>query len=181
MAYKRRTGASHAGMFASQILIQLVPHLTSRFRRWRAGGVAFGPAAPITNDFAKQILQWGIKQQPMMVSRSTRDTMLRVLVKLHYNFMIYRGGEAALHGLEFTQPFHDKRVIELALAIPDEFHVHNGRQRFLAITALKDVLPPAFQSRGKDNHQVAPDSADMIEPPYPKSCPRSSVWRRQEN
>lgn len=168
MAQKRKTGRSHAGMFKSEILMQLAPGLTIRFWRWRAGGVAFGHPVPIAEGFARQARRWGIKRRSLIISASKRDMMRQILVKLHSTSMIYGGGAAAVHGLEFTQPFHDKRVVELALAIPDELHVHNGRQRFLAITALEDVLPPAFQNRGKDKHQRAPDAADMIERALPK-------------
>ncbi|HVZ52161.1 MAG TPA: asparagine synthase-related protein [Pseudolabrys sp.] len=168
MAQKRKYRCSHAGMFASEILMQLAPLWTIRFWRWRAGGVAFGEAVPLAKGFAQQAKRWGIKRRRIIMSHSKRAMMQQILVKLHSTFMIYGGGAAAVHGLEFTQPFHDKRVVELALAIPEEFHVHNGRQRYLAVTALKDVLPPAFQSRGKDKHQRAPDAADMIERVLPR-------------
>ena len=168
IAHKRKTGSSHVGVFVSQILMQLAPVTIIRFRRWRAGVAAFGPATPIAKGFAKRARRWGIKPRPVPMSRSKRGLMRQILVRLQSTFMIYGGGAAALHGLEFTQPFHDKRVVELALAIPEEFHVRDGRERFLAITALKDVLPRAFQNRGKAYDQRAPDAADMIERVLPQ-------------
>jgi asparagine synthase (glutamine-hydrolysing) len=57
------------------------------------------------------------------------------------------GMEAARHGLELTRPFHNKRVVELALPIPEELYVKNGRNRYLACVALKDIYPPEFQTR----------------------------------
>jgi asparagine synthase (glutamine-hydrolysing) len=55
--------------------------------------------------------------------------------------------EAAAHGLEFAMPFRDKRVVEFALAIPEELYVKNGQYRYLACRALADVYPPEFQER----------------------------------
>ncbi len=57
----------------------------------------------------------------------------------------------AAHGLELTRPFHDKRVAELGLAIPEELYVKNGINRYLARRALADVYPPEFQSRRRSN------------------------------
>ncbi len=53
-----------------------------------------------------------------------------------------RALNAAANGLEFTQPFHDKRVVELALAIPEALQMRNGRDRDLARRALADIYPP---------------------------------------
>ena len=75
--------------------------------------------------------------------------------------------EAARFGLELTRPFLDKRVVELALAIPQELYVKNGRNRYVACTALKDVYPPEFQTRWRKNEDEIPDfqrMAKSIEP-----------------
>ena len=65
----------------------------------------------------------------------------------------------AAHGLCFTQPFHDKRVVELGLAIPEELYVKNGINRYLARRALADVYPPEFQSRSRSNEGVLDEVA----------------------
>jgi asparagine synthase (glutamine-hydrolysing) len=64
---------------------------------------------------------------------------------------------AALHGLQLTRPFHDKRVVALALAIPQNLYVKNGRNRHLACAALKDVYPAEFQTRWRKNDDQIPD------------------------
>ena len=69
---------------------------------------------------------------------------------------------AAMHGLEFTQPFHDKRVVELALAIPDCMFIKNGRERALARAALKDIYPPEFADRADLNDDFGPDFVGMV-------------------
>ncbi len=64
---------------------------------------------------------------------------------------------AAMHGLILTQPFHDKRVIELGLAVPEDLYVKNGRNRYLACQALADLYPPEFQTRGRGNDRPEPE------------------------
>jgi asparagine synthase (glutamine-hydrolysing) len=65
------------------------------------------------------------------------------------------------HGLSLTWPFHDKRVVELALAIPEDLYFRNGRDRYLARAALADVLPPEFQDRSSANIPLNPDLMRM--------------------
>jgi len=74
---------------------------------------------------------------------------------------------AAAHGLEFTQPFHDKRVVEFGLAIPEDLYFKDGKDRHLARAALKDRYPPEFQDRPPGNDDLGPDflmMAKRIEP-----------------
>jgi len=75
---------------------------------------------------------------------------------------------AAQHGLEFTRPFHDKRVVELALAIPDALYFKNGRERHLAKLALADVYPAEFRTRDSRNDDNTPDFVDMAQRAQPK-------------
>lgn len=55
-----------------------------------------------------------------------------------------------------TRPFYDKRVIELALAIPIELQTEAGKSRALARAALGDILPPEFAAleKGSDPGHV---------------------------
>jgi asparagine synthase (glutamine-hydrolysing) len=69
--------------------------------------------------------------------------------------------------LESTRPFHDKCVVELALAIPQDLYVKNGHNRYLACAALKDIYPPEFQNCWRKNDDEIPDFQHMaksIEP-----------------
>ena len=70
---------------------------------------------------------------------------------------------AAQYGMEFTRPFHDKRVVELALAIPDHLYFKNGRERHLARLALADVYPLDFQTRDTRNDDRTPDFVEMAQ------------------
>ncbi|MBO9499209.1 MAG: hypothetical protein J7483_07110 [Novosphingobium sp.] len=68
---------------------------------------------------------------------------------------------AAAQGLEFTRPFHDKRVVELGLAIPESLQFRDGRERYLARTALGDLLPDRLLRRGPGNDAENPDMFRM--------------------
>lgn len=87
--------------------------------------------------------------------------------------------QAAAHGMEFTQPYHDKRVVELALAIPPDLHVKNGRNRHLARTALQELYPPEFQQRGSQNDELVPDYFEMVERVRPRDL--AEIERMQKD
>ena len=70
--------------------------------------------------------------------------------------------QVAACGLEYTQPFHDKRIVEFALAIPLSLFVRGGRDRYLARKALADIYPPEFQSRPKTPDTRFPDFMDAV-------------------
>lgn len=66
--------------------------------------------------------------------------------------------EAARRGMDVSRPFYDKRVVELALAIPQALDVRHGRTRYLACMALRDIYPPEFQTRPRTNETIYGDS-----------------------
>ena len=58
-------------------------------------------------------------------------------------------------------------MVELGLAIPQDLYVKNGRNRYLACVALKDIYPREFQTRWRKNDDEIPDfqrMAKSIEP-----------------
>jgi asparagine synthase (glutamine-hydrolysing) len=69
---------------------------------------------------------------------------------------------AAAHGLDFTRPFHDTRIVELALAIPEHLQFREGRERWLARTALADCLPPSLIARQPGNTPERPGQEAMF-------------------
>jgi asparagine synthase (glutamine-hydrolysing) len=68
---------------------------------------------------------------------------------------------AAAHGLEFSRPFHDKRVVELGLAIPEALQFRDGVERYLARRAFADRLPASLISRVRGNNLEDPDRFRM--------------------
>ncbi len=145
--------------------------LRSRIYRWwrrvRSGDDWTKPALPVSSALMRAAGAWNIRLMDSS-PRPPRKAMERVLRSQQNADWTGYALPAARHGLVFTLPFHDKRVIELGLAIPEELHVVNGRERHLARTALKDLYPPEFQDRGPGNHHMAPDFQAMLRRIGPK-------------
>jgi len=76
---------------------------------------------------------------------------------------------AAAHGLDFTRPFHDIRIVELALAIPEHLQFRDGRERWLARTALADCLPASLVARPPGNTPERPGQEAMFAQSLPEA------------
>jgi asparagine synthase (glutamine-hydrolysing) len=164
-AARRATGAGYTRLALRDLVVPLLPSaLAQPFQRLRRGLAPFGPAAPIATGFLAEVKAAGYApaaaQTPLrFVSR--RAALTAVLARGQSSGI---GGaiHAASYGLDLTMPFLDKRVVELALAIPDDLTFRNGRDRYLARKSLKDILPPEFQTRGSANDDLVPDYPAMI-------------------
>jgi asparagine synthase (glutamine-hydrolysing) len=77
--------------------------------------------------------------------------------------------KAAAHGLDFTRPFHDIRIVELALAIPEHLQFRDGRERWLARTAFADCLPPSLITRQPGNTPERPGQEAMFAQSLPEA------------
>ncbi len=155
----------------SVLVAALAPRaLVRAWRQYRRGLAPFGATLPVRQDFvraarSKGVIPFGGRPKPKL--RAPYSIPVQVLRRMQNAVAMGGSIGAAAHGLEFTQPFHDKRVIELALAIPEDLQFRGGRPRYLAREALKDLLPPEFQSRGAENSDLSPDFMAMargIEP-----------------
>lgn len=69
---------------------------------------------------------------------------------------------AAAEGLDFTRPFHDIRIVELALAIPEHLQFRDGRERWLARTAFADIFPRSLVERQPGNTPERPGQYEML-------------------
>ncbi len=142
------------------------------WRRARYGDRPVWRDQPINEAFAQELIAKGeINPDGLRIAtraqRHMREQLRHVLERIASAPSPSVNMEAARHGLELTRPFHDKRVVELALAIPEELYVKNGRNRYLACMALKDIYPPEFQTRWRRNDDEVPDfqrMAKSIEP-----------------
>lgn len=140
------------------VLLQLVP--ASWMRAWinhKNGLAPFGPTMPVS----RQVIAGRSKNVRSRFRQRSGDSqrvgMLRAL-RGQQNAPAQAYSISGLaHGLEFTQPFHDKRVVELGLAVPEELYVKNGKTRYLARAALKDLYPPEYQDRPPGNDDMGPD------------------------
>ena len=163
-AMRRHLGQSPKQTLVRNVLIPLIPGALLRVLSRRRNGLPlFGPITPLSADIVRK---YGSKTR-LESDRGPRHEMEQIL-RIQQNFPAIGGSiPAASHGLEFTQPFHDKRVVELGLAIPEELYVRNGRARYLARAALKDLYPPEFHDRSPVNDSMVPDFLTMakrIEP-----------------
>ena len=165
-ARRRFLGISQWGMIKSALLRDLAPQLARRRRRQVNGLALTGPRLPLAADFVSRFEDYGMHPDRDGVL-SMRGALKVALDTVSSGAIIGGSVPAAAHGLEFTQPFHDKRVVELALAIPEEMYVRNGRERYLARAALKDLYPPEFQDRLPGNHNLAPDFLRMVKADEP--------------
>ncbi|MFA6116969.1 MAG: asparagine synthase-related protein [Sphingomonas sp.] len=68
---------------------------------------------------------------------------------------------AAAHGMDFSRPFHDRRVVELGLAIPESLEFRGGLERHLARHVFADILPARLLARGPGNDAEEPDMFRM--------------------
>lgn len=58
-----------------------------------------------------------------------------------------------LTGLDHTCPMADRRILEFCLSLPERMFCRGGRQRWLARTAFRDILPPEVRDNVKKGAQ----------------------------
>ena len=167
-AMRRHLRLSVKQTFVRHVLLQLVP--ASWMRVWsnhRTGLALFGPTMPLSREIIRSRAPNARSRHRWRSGDSQRASMLRTLRGVQNAPAQAYSISGAQHGLEFTQPFHDKRVVEFGLAIPEALYVKNGKTRYLARVALKDLYPPEYQDRPPGNDDMGPDflmMAKRIEP-----------------
>jgi asparagine synthase (glutamine-hydrolysing) len=172
-AHCRATGVSWWVALKRDVVWPLLPRkLTALWTRLRQGRTPVWGDQPVAAALAERLIAEGIVDAGKLriAAKPEIDMRGQMLNVLHRQMGAPAPGiavQAARLGLELTRPFHDKRVVELALAIPQELYVKNGRNRYLACAALKDVYPREFQTRWRMNDDEIPDfqrMAKSIEP-----------------
>lgn len=167
-ARKRFRGHGHRHLLRDEILRELFPTGYRHWRAWRFNMVKPNLRAPIADDFYREALATGISDEQLPRPRTKREGMLRVLCRQQNAPTAASAMLAAIQGMIFTQPFHDKRVVELGLAIPEHLDMCEGRERWLARKALADIYPPEFQDRRPRSQLMGPDFADLVEHSLPR-------------
>ncbi len=154
----------------AEALRQCVPAPLVAFRRrLRRGGRAPWEDYMIAAPFARRLFDGGAVNETRMRDWPRerwrlRERLLEILERQASHASAAVPVSPASRGLEFTMPFHDKRIVEFALAIPEALYAKGGRNRYLAHMALADVLPPEFEARRwGGNDTLDPDIDDMIE------------------
>ena len=167
-AHRRATGQSWRTALLTEVVAPLLPSLAKAWWRMRRGGRHAQPVTAINQAWADELQKAGkIRSSQTMPCGDARAQLIATQRRImdspsHVSEIV------SLRGVQTTAPFHDKRVVELALAIPQDLYVKNGRSRYLATVALKDVYPPEFQTRSRKNDVRFPDFQRRIEATEPR-------------
>jgi len=168
-AHLRETGQSPWRTLKHEIILMLLPPAVIRWQRRvrQMGSEALFASAlrDLEGPYLAELrARNSVEKRPGADSipiTAMRASIRRVATKISRGAAPGGAIPAAAHGLDLTRPFHDKRVVELGLAIPEDLYVKNGLNRYLARRALADVYPPAFQRRGRRNEGILGDVTDM--------------------
>ena len=160
------TGWSPLRVFGRDVLSAFVP----RWIRtpWRAAVNGFTPAwrrRGVKRDFAKAAFTRGAVDRRRLrdgyrPGARWRDRWIE-MCRLASSDGTGCNYGATTPDLELTRPFHDKRIVEFALALPDRLLFRDGRERWLARRAFADILPAALASRMPGNDREQPDMLAM--------------------
>ncbi len=163
----QKTGQSPWRTLKHEIILMLLPQSAVRWQRYLRQKGAFALRTSARRDIEAPYMK-KLRQQnaanALPGPESIPITAMRACSRAYAN-KICRGPaaagaiSAAAHGLDLSRPFHDKRVVELGLAIPEDLYVKGGLNRYLARRALADIYPPEFQTRGRRNEGALGDWA----------------------
>jgi len=185
-AYLRLSGRSLPTALRRDIAALLMPFWAKRL--WQRVTRRAAPPwrdQPINDGFGERLFtEYGIGSDRAPTSiRSRVDMRGRIANTILRVMEVPSPGMAAMAaslGLELTRPFHDKRVVELALAVPQDLYVRNGRNRYLACVALQNVYPREFQTRGRMNDDEIPDFLHMMKSVEPQLLAEISEMEKSE-
>ena len=164
-ATRRHLRLSVKQTFVRHVLLRLMPDaLTGLWRRHRGKLALFGPTIPLSRELIREHSRTEALRHRRRIEKGRQVGVLRMQQNSPSHGMSVA---AAAYGLSITRPFRDKRVVEFGLAIPEALRFKNGKTRYLAREALKELYPPEFQDRPPGNDDMGPDflmMAKRIEP-----------------
>lgn len=160
----RATGRSWRHVLRADVVPALLPLR-------RKGTAEIWRRRPANPDFAQALFAGGSidplrLRDPQVTHHRWRDFSLHHLRKVA-GTQPFQATLAAAHGLDLSRPFHDKRVVELGLAIPERLEFGDGLERHLARRAFGDVLPAELLARGPGNDAEDPDRFRMAKESSP--------------
>lgn len=153
----------------NDVVAVLMP--AAAMRLWRYIRNGFKPAwmrEAVAPDFARAALSNGIVAKENLRCEQKRKLDVQGHMILGLQRHMWRDSDPMLSGLQRLQPFYDKRVVELGLAIPPEFQVRNGRNRYLACRALDGLYPPELKDRSWANDDQIPDFWELVKSAEPQ-------------
>lgn len=166
---RARSGASMLQILRNDVLPALTPLAMLRRQRERATWPGKPPAVRAqrfaTAEFADRLFAHGIvdaRRLRLFGMRHLRWDALQ-MATLRRMMTMAPGYEsiAAWQGTMLTRPFHDKRIVEFALALPPHLLFRNGASRYLARQLFGDRLAPTTLERLRGNDTPYPDAFDM--------------------
>jgi asparagine synthase (glutamine-hydrolysing) len=172
VAWHVRSGRSYASILMLEVIPLLLPvGLRNALRRLRHGYSADRAEPLLAPDLMHRLTEEG-RLGRARPAQKVPPTQMRagLLASLrHVSQSAWAGGTRlpSVHGLDFTRPFHDRRVVELGLAIPEHLYVVGGRNRYLACQALADIYPGEFLTRDRGNEALTPNIPAELEPLMP--------------
>lgn len=161
-ARRRATGRTLWPILRHDIAPALLPlWLIAWQQAWRRGGWSIDKDRAAAHGFARQMFDIGAidptrLRQPIPVTHRWRDRAVHLLRRVS-QAPPYPAVQAATLGLDLTRPFHDRRVVEFGLAIPERLQFRDGYERPLARTAFADRLPPRLLKSGPGNDAQEPE------------------------
>ena len=175
-AHRQATGQSWGAAIVSEVVRPLLPGTVAFLRRIRFARRPPWSDSAINQAWAEQLFASGT-----LVARQARaaDPRSRLLATQR-RIMDSAASNSERAGVQLSRPFHDKRVVELAAAIPQELYVKNGRNRYLACAALRDVYPPEFQTRWRKNDDEIPDFQRIVKTAEPQLLAEIDRMQRSE-
>jgi asparagine synthase (glutamine-hydrolysing) len=165
MVRRRRSSPAHEVALALRQMIPL-PVKALKRRLTSVGGTPWRDRL-IAPDFARHLLAEGAVRADQLRggprdASAMRATMMEALNRQCDAACAAVPASPAAHGLELTMPFHDKRIVEFGLAVPEALYAKGGMDRYLARRALADILPPELLAKpARGNDVLDPDMAAM--------------------
>ncbi len=175
----RATGGSWLSILRNEVIPALLPvqgiNATRRAAEtWRD--------RPINPTFAETLraggeIDFGRLRYSRVRHHRWRDASLHLLRKVASGQPLH-ATLAAAEGLELSRPFHDKRIVELGLAIPEALDFGNGLERYLARQAFADILPEPLVKRRPGNDAEQPDMFRMVKEGAPAALAEARLLDR---
>ena len=79
---------------------------------------------------------------------TTRSMSLLMIQRLTLPMLLHwEDRNSMAHGVESRVPFLDHELVEMTLALPDEFKIRNGVTKRILKSALRDIVPPSVVAR----------------------------------
>ena len=162
-AHRRATNDPRWRILTREVIKPLLPVVVGRaVRRLQASSSPWRDL-PIADEFAQRLTASGeldvdaVSSNHWKLPPSSREMVIRAALMVSDGASVALCNDAASRQMELTRPFHDRRVVEFGLAVPEDLYVRDGWNRYLARTAMKDLYPPDFATRWRRNDDEAPD------------------------